>query len=571
MQYENVSLKVEFKNSGEKKLIPLSSLVDKTIDFLEHYGETWIVGKRFYKIIGPEDGEAKFNNLMKASGYENEIKGFFCELIQILEITNDREVLPLKVKKIVLPQLLVISILEVIIPGDEVVAIKNIKHLIKLTNIKIPDEEKEDLQKVIDLYPVRLSMLAMRQMRVSNAIGYQYMPFQDELNDEGHTHTWVGQFHRGIVEQMYANRIIFVLQMACPVYCRFCFRKHKECRNQKTPTQSHVKDAVSYVESSPDVKEVVLTGGDPFMNRATLTMAVELLKDIPHVQCIRVATRSISYYPNLFFNNHSFWINYLKRKQMELEPKGKRIEIATHFIHPDEISIDSLDIISDLTSSGIVVYVQTPFLKDCNDKGELVELYRKLRGAGAEMHYLYIPCSPIKGNRTYVSELAKGIEAASFLRANLSDRAMPRICTATKIGKIDWNTSGWAVERDKDDLKFIWIRTPYTEEYFRNFTPILQLSEITRVNSEGTLDVKYMADIGDEELFLGSREAYSHDAIFPPELEIANTSDTVNESLGQLKEPVLEDQRFKQTIIPMNLPTLFRTHKTRVEFDLEAE
>lgn len=571
MQYENISLKIEFKNSGEKKLIPLSSIVNKTIDFLENYGEASIVGKKFHKIIGSGDGETKFKNLLKESGYKTDIKNFFCDLIQILEKTNDREILELKVGKIVLPYRLVLAILEVIIPGDKIVSIKSVKQLIKLTNTRIPDTEKEDLQKVINLYPVRLSSHIIRQMRLSKAIGYQYMPFQDELNDEGHVHTWVGQFHRGIIEQMYANRIIFILQMSCPVYCRFCFRKHKECRNQKIPTQEHVKNAVSYVKNSPDIKEIVLTGGDPFMNRATLTMAVDLLKDIPHVQSLRIATRSISYYPYLFFNNNNFWINYLKRKQLELEQKNKRIEVATHFIHPDEISIESLDIVSELTASGIVVYVQTPFLKNCNNNGELVELYRKLRSVGAEMHYLYIPCSPIKGNRTYITEIASGINAGSFMRANLSDRAIPKICTATKIGKIDWHTNGWAVERDKKDPKYIWIRTPYTEDYFRTFSPILQLSEFARVNVEGTLDVKYLVDIGDEELYLGSREPYSSNAVFPPELEIANTSDTVKESLAQIKEQALKDQRFQQSIIPMISSALFRTHKTRVEFDIDGE
>jgi L-lysine 2,3-aminomutase len=119
--------------------------------------------------------------------------------------------------------------------------------------------------------------------------------------------------------------------MACPVYCRFCFRKHKECRNQKAPTQIHVKNAASYVRNSPEIKEIVLTGGDPFMNKATLSMAVELLKDLPHVQSLRIATRSISYYPYLFFNNNNFWINYLKRKQLELEQKIKELRLQHIF------------------------------------------------------------------------------------------------------------------------------------------------------------------------------------------------------------------------------------------------
>ena len=269
-------------------------------------------------------------------------------------------------------------------------------------------------------------------MRVSKAVAYQYMPFVEELDPAGLVHTWVGQFHRGIVEQMYENRVIFVLNMSCPVYCRFCFRKHKECRNQKSPVQGHVKEAVSYIKHNPHVKEIVLTGGDPFMNRATLTHAINGLKEIDHVKTLRIATRCISYYPHLFYNKDYYWLNYIKSKSLELRQKGKRIEIATHFIHPDEVSIDSLHIISELVKNGIPVYVQTPYLKDCNDRGEvLTKLYNLLRGAGAEIHYVYIPCSPIRGNSVYWTTISSGIDTAVYLRAHLSDRAMPGMVTAT--------------------------------------------------------------------------------------------------------------------------------------------
>ena len=199
-------------------------------------------------------------------------------------------------------------------------------------------------------------------------------------------------------------------------------------------------------------------------------------------------------------------LNYLKRKNLELQERGKRMEIATHFIHPDEISPQCLMIISELVKNGIAVYVQTPFLKDCNDEGpELVRLFSLLRGAGAELHYIYIPCSPIHGNSVYWSPIAKGLQAGIYLRAHLSDRAVPRICTATPIGKMDWNSSGWAVEPVAENDNFIWIRSPYTPDYFKQFAPIANELENIRVNEEGTIDIQYMARLGDDALFLGSR------------------------------------------------------------------
>jgi len=152
-------------------------------------------------------------------------------------------------------------------------------------------------------------------------------------------------------------------------------------------------------------------------------------------------------------------------------------------------------VISDLVSDGIPVYVQTPFLGGCNDSGPpLAKLFAQLRGAGAEMHYVFMPCSPLQGNGRFRAPISRGLEAAGYLRAHLTHRAIPLFCTATAIGKIDWGTSGWLVEVDEADPSFVWMRTPYSQEYFEEFTPILDLSQVARPNAEGTLDAQFMAD-----------------------------------------------------------------------------
>ncbi|MGD9121095.1 MAG: lysine 2,3-aminomutase, partial [Desulfobacterales bacterium] len=240
--------------------------------------------------------------------------------------------------------------------------------------------------------------------------------------------------------------------------------------------------------------------------------------------------------------------------------QGKRLEVATHFIHPDEISLDSLDIISTLTSNGISVYVQTPFLKNCNDEGpELTRLFSLLRGAGAELHYIYIPCSPIQGNSVYWTPISKGLAAAQYLRAHLSDRVMPRICTATPIGKMDWYSSGWAVEKDTQDDHFFWIRTPYTPGYFKDFAQKVDQLDVVRVNSEGTLDARFMAEIGDNSIFLGSRK--------PPSVR-ANETD--QQALETLQALAVKDQSVGRSIVSTESENLFRTHETRVEIKATA-
>jgi lysine 2,3-aminomutase len=357
---------------------------------------------------------------------------------------------------------------------------------------------------------------------------------------------------------MYQNRVIFLLNMSCPVYCRFCFRKHKESRNETNPTPADVKQAVDHVRNSPAIKEIVITGGDPFMNRANMACAIDGLMDVEHVQTLRLATRSIAYYPHLFLSHDAELLAYLKRKNLDLQARGKRMEVATHFIHPDEISPQSLSIITDLVKSGIAVYVQTPFLNNCNDEGpELVRLFSLLRGAGAELHYIYIPCSPIHGNSIYWSPIAKGLAVGNYLRAHLSDRVIPRICTATPIGKMDWHSSGWAVEPVAENENFMWIRTPYTPAYFKRFAPIANDLENIRVNDEGTIDIQYMAQIGDESLFLGAR---------PP--KPADGAAVQMETVDKIMPKILGGESIAPSIVATGSSTISRVHETRVEIDV---
>ena len=562
MDARNEQITVEFQNNNQQVDVDLDVLVGGLVDFLELFGTAYLLGADFAREIGEGSGAAKFERLLTAAGFTNDPCGFVRRLTDYLQTADGQSPEPLRLNGVAMPQMLLVAVLEKILPGNGFVSIKTVAQLEGHTNISIPEDQRDRLQQVIDTYPVRLSMHTIRQMRVSRNVAYQYLPFVQELDPVGHTNTWIGQFHQGLLEQMYQNRVIFLLNMSCPVYCRFCFRKHKESRNQSNPGTDDVARAVAHVAASPNIKEIVITGGDPFLNRRNLAAAIDGLKTVDHVQTLRLATRSVAYYPHMFLAEDGELLDYLKLKNLELQRAGKRMEVATHLIHPDEVSPGCLAIISELVGSGIPVYVQTPFLKDCNDQGpELTRLFGLLRGAGAELHYIYIPCSPIHGNSIYWTPLATGVNVAQYLRANLSDRVMPRICTATPIGKLDWNTSGWAVAPDPEDDHFLWLRTPYTPAYFKRFAPLADGLDNLRVNSEGTIDTRYMAQPGDEALFLGDRPARAMPC--PPSADPP--------PLNAFQDAALADQMLRRSIVATATTGVFRLHRTRVELDAEAD
>ncbi len=558
MENKDDSIQVNFKHSEKKLDISVNDLKSAAIEFLNTYANRSLTGKKFCRITKDGDGAEKFSNLLEGTGYFKDPQGFFTEVLLAIFESDMKQI---RVNQVDIPHLMLVALLELVLPGNGYISIKNVPQLENAAHLAVPKKDRAKLQKVIETYPVRLSKHTIRQMMVSKYVAYQYLPFIEELDTGGHKNTWIGQFHDGLIEQMYKNRVIILLNMTCPVYCRFCFRKHKDSRNHLPPTPAEVQKAIQHVISSPSIKEILITGGDPFMDRTNMAIVLDGLMHVDHVQTLRLATRSIAYYPDLFLENESAYMKYLKQKNLEFQRYGKRMEIATHFIHPHEVSPESLEIITELVSSGIAVYVQTPFLKGCNDKGpELVRLFSLLRGAGAQIHYIFIPCSPIQGNNIYASSLSHGITIVNYLRAQLSDRAIPSLCTATPIGKIDWHTSGWAVEKVEGSDNFIWIRTPYTLDYFKDYAPLaLELANI-RVNDEGTIDIQYLAQIGDESFLHGPR---------PKKIFNEKTSASIKE-IETLKSIWENKRQTGKSIVDTGFDSLLRLHKTRVEISVHA-
>jgi len=542
-------------HKSEQEQIEVDMFIKTTYDFLRCIAHESILDKEFTEIIGKQDVKKQMQSLLKAAGYKNNPKGFFLHFLEEVNAQKKKEKYDLRINGVRIPYFLALEYMKKIIPDEKLYTITSVEQLEDVTKTQVPANERIQIQQVLETYPVRFSSHTIRQMMLSRHVAYQYMPFIQELDTTGLHNTWVGQHHEGLLERMYKNRVIFVLNMECPVYCRFCFRKHKECRQQSQPTIKDIDKAVAYLSKEKDVKEVVLTGGDPFMNRATLKRAIDGLKNISHIKTLRLATRSVSYYPQLFTLNENAYMDYLKETSIELKRIGKVLELATHFIHPDEVSTEALYVISELVENGIPIYIQTPFLKDCNESGkELTKLYSMLRGAGAEIHYVYIPCSPIQGNSIYWTTISSGHKMQRYLRAHVSDRAIPKICTATSIGKIDWHTSGWAVEQADND--HIWIRTPYTKDYINSFANF-ELSEKWRENEEGTIDAKFMTKIGEKNLLYGARKKRN---ISPQKTDM--------KKLRQAQEIAYQDQCTHLTLVPTHVKGVYRPHKTRIEIDV---
>lgn len=220
----------------------------------------------------------------------------------------------------------------------------------------------------------------------NDPIARMFIPAEDELKrtpeelndpigDEGHSPV------PGIVHR-YPNRVLLKPVAVCPVYCRFCFRREMvgpDLGEALTPAE--LERALDYVRSRPEVKEVILTGGDPFMLSARRARALtEALSDIPHVRIIRWHTRMPVADPERITGD------YVEA----LISTNRAVYVSLHINHVRELSPETRAAVARLADKGIVLLSQSVLLRGVNDSVDaLSELMEGLVEAKVRPYYLH--------------------------------------------------------------------------------------------------------------------------------------------------------------------------------------
>ena len=118
MYLEEILHSVEFDSSHETADVPLDKMQRTLINFLEHYGEPYLLDHRFCEIIGQGSGEAKLQRLLTAAGYAKDPAGFFIELADKLARASSEQERRFTVNGIELPYLVLLAMMAVMLPGE---------------------------------------------------------------------------------------------------------------------------------------------------------------------------------------------------------------------------------------------------------------------------------------------------------------------------------------------------------------------------------------------------------------------------------------------------------------------
>jgi lysine 2,3-aminomutase len=198
------------------------------------------------------------------------------------------------------------------------------------------------------------------------------------------------------------------------MYCRFCTRKRKVGDSSKI-NMKYIQDGIDYIAAHPEVRDIILSGGDPLMlTDFLLERILKGLRAIPHVEIIRLGTKMPCVLPQR-----------VTTKLCRMLKKYHPIYVNTHFNHPWECTPEATRACGMLADAGIPVGNQAVLMKGVNDDPDvMLELVRKLLFMRVRPYYLY-QADITKGTDMFRTPVSKGLEIMDKLRGHTSGLAIP--------------------------------------------------------------------------------------------------------------------------------------------------
>ena len=214
----------------------------------------------------------------------------------------------------------------------------------------------------------------------------------------------------------YPDRALFLVTHQCAVYCRHCVRKRYVGEEDHPITKAEKEKAIDYIAGTPEIRDVLVSGGDPLsLSDDRLEETISKLRDIPHVEIIRIGTRIPVVLPmrvtpsllSMLKKYHPVWMN-------------------VHFNHPRELTPQARKACAGIADAGIPLGNQSVLLRNINDNTETMkELLLKLVQARIRPYYIY-QCDLCKGIEHFRTRVETGIEMIRKLTGNISGFAIPR-------------------------------------------------------------------------------------------------------------------------------------------------
>ncbi len=213
----------------------------------------------------------------------------------------------------------------------------------------------------------------------------------------------------------YPDRVLMLITDMCSMYCRHCTRRRFAGQKDDESPAEKIEKCIEYVERTPTVRDVLLSGGDALMvSDEKLEYIIKRLRAIPHVEIIRIGSRTPVVCPQRITDD---LVNMLK--------KYHPIWLNTHFNHPNEVTPESAAACARLANAGVPLGNQSVLLRGVNDCVNVMKrLVHELVKIRVRPYYIY-QCDLSMGLEHFRTPVSKGLEIIEGLRGHTSGYAVP--------------------------------------------------------------------------------------------------------------------------------------------------
>ena len=214
----------------------------------------------------------------------------------------------------------------------------------------------------------------------------------------------------------YSGRALLVMTGACAINCRYCFRRHYPYADRQMDNKAR-NAAMDYLRADRDLREVILSGGDPLaVNDRQLAALVGDLDAIEHLRTLRVHTRLPVVIPQRVCGSLVNWLAATRLRKV----------IVLHVNHPNELDSSAVEAIAALSGTGATLLNQSVLLRGVNDSAHvLTELSERLFDAGVLPYYLH-RLDRVAGAMHFEPEAGTAEQIMQTLRDSLPGYLVPR-------------------------------------------------------------------------------------------------------------------------------------------------
>jgi lysine 2,3-aminomutase len=368
---------------------------------------------------------------------------------------------------------------------NRIVNVEQLKQYVDLT----PEEEKvfenDNFSFRMAVTPYYLSII--NEANPNDPVRLQAIPRifeaqinESDMNDPLHEDTdspVPGLTHR------YPDRVLLLLTDQCSMYCRHCTRRRTAGENDAAMPKDQVDQAIEYIKAHPEIRDVILSGGDPLcLSEERLDDVLSKVSAIDHVDIIRIGSRTPVVLPQRITDS---LIAVLK--------KYPPIYVNTHFNHVNEITEEAKEAVAKLVNNGIVVGNQSVLLKGVNDHPRVMKkLVHELVKNRIRPYYIY-QCDLSTGISHFRTPVSRGIEIIESLRGHTSGLCVPTFVVDAPGGGgkipvqpnyILSNAPGRVILRNYEGFITTYTEPEFEEREDENYEG---LCEENRVSNEGVM------------------------------------------------------------------------------------